>query len=206
MDSRGREAAIADSLFYMAPFTRWDLAPSPAMRNIFQAFNPDRNTYEFTMSISEFKPEELSRAAKRLTPGKASRPSGIPNEVLRVLVLTQPRAVLGAFNNCLGSLTFPPNWQRARLVLLRKGLNKPPDAPFRYRSICMLDTPGKLLERLLLQRLEEHMDAHGGRKRASNQFGFKRGVSTESAIGNVLESPPGQPSPQGKRAYVSWSR
>jgi len=50
----------------------------------------------------------------------------------------------------------------------------------------MLDAPGKLLERLLLQRLEDHLDAHGGRRRAPNQFGFRRGVSTESAIGTVL--------------------
>lgn len=187
LDSRGREAAIADSLFPAAPITHWDLAPSAAVRDIFQAFDPDRNTLEFVMAIPEFKAEELSRAVKRLAPGKAPGPSGIPNEVLRDLALTQPRAVLRAFNDCLESLTFPPSWKRARLVLLKKGPNKPPDAPSSYRPICMLDSQGKLLERLLLQRLEEHMDAHGGRRRAANQFGFKKGVSTESAIGRVLD-------------------
>jgi len=39
-------------------------------------------------------------------------------------------------------------------VLIRKGPDKPPDAPSSYRPICILDTFGKLLERLLLQRLE----------------------------------------------------
>jgi len=51
----------------------------------------------------------------------------------------------------------------------------------------MLDTPGKLLERLLLQRLESHLDAHGGRRRAVNQFGFKKGVFNESAVERVLK-------------------
>jgi len=51
----------------------------------------------------------------------------------------------------------------------------------------MLDTPGKLLERLLLQRLESHLDANGGRRRASNQYGFRRGVSTETAVKKVLD-------------------
>ncbi|KAL4096908.1 hypothetical protein QTP88_021783 [Uroleucon formosanum] len=39
---------------------------------------------------------------------------------------------------------------------------------------------------LFSYRLEDHMDAHGGLRRAPNQFGFKTGVSTESAIGKVL--------------------
>ncbi|KAL4082363.1 hypothetical protein QTP88_030019 [Uroleucon formosanum] len=186
-DARGREAAIADALFPAAPVTCWDLAPSPAVRNLFEAFDPEKNTLEFTMAIPGFKLEELVRAAKRLTSGKAPGPSGIPNVVLRALVTTQPHAVLRALNACLEALTFPPKWKRARLVLLKKGPDKPPDVPSSYRPICMLDTPGKLLERLLLQRLEEHMDAHGGRRRAPNQFGFRKGVSTESAIGRVLE-------------------
>jgi len=74
------------------------------MQNIFQAFDPDRNSLEFVMSIPEFRPEELLRAVKRLAPG----PSGIPNEILRALALAQPRAVLRAFKNCLEALTFSP--------------------------------------------------------------------------------------------------
>lgn len=39
---------------------------------------------------------------------------------------------------------------------------------------------------LLLQRLEEHLDARGGIRRAPNQFGFRKGISTESAVESVL--------------------
>ncbi|CAI6374860.1 unnamed protein product [Macrosiphum euphorbiae] len=60
--SRGKEAAIADSLFPAAPVTNWDLAPSPAVLNIFQAFDQVRNSLEFTRTIPEFTPAELSRA------------------------------------------------------------------------------------------------------------------------------------------------
>jgi len=79
--SRGREAVIADALFPAAPVTDWGLAPSPAVHNIFQAFDPILNTLEFTRVIPEFRSEELSRAVKRLAPGKAAGPSGIPNEI-----------------------------------------------------------------------------------------------------------------------------
>lgn len=50
----------------------------------------------------------------------------------------------------------------------------------------MLDTTGKLLERLLLQRVEKHLDERGRSRRAPNQFGFRKGISTESAVSNVL--------------------
>jgi len=50
----------------------------------------------------------------------------------------------------------------------------------------MLDSTGKLLERLLLQRLEKHLDEHGGRRRAPNQCGFCKGISIETAVNSVL--------------------
>jgi len=51
----------------------------------------------------------------------------------------------------------------------------------------MLDTTGKQLERLLLQRLEKHLDKRGGLRRVPNQYGFRKGISTESAVNSVLE-------------------
>uniref|UniRef100_A0A2H8TW17 Retrovirus-related Pol polyprotein from type-1 retrotransposable element R1 n=1 Tax=Melanaphis sacchari TaxID=742174 RepID=A0A2H8TW17_9HEMI len=184
--SKGRESVIVDALFPASPVTDWNLAPSSAVHNIFQAFDSVLNTLEFTRVIPEFRPEVLSRAVRRLTPGKAAGPSEIPNEILRAVALAQTCAVLRIFNDCLEALMFLPRWKRARLVLLRKSPDKPSDAPSSYRPICMCDAPEKLLERLLLQRLEDHLDAHGGWIRAPNQFGFRRGVSTESAIGTVL--------------------
>jgi len=115
-DSRGRETAIANSLFPAAPVTNWDLAPSPAVLNIFQAFDKVQNTQELTCTTSEFAPAELSRAIKRLAPSKATELSGIPNEVLKAPTSTQLRDVLRILNDCLGALTFPPRWKRARLV------------------------------------------------------------------------------------------
>jgi hypothetical protein len=115
-----------------------------------------------------------------LSAGKAGGPSGIPNEAVLLKV------VLKVFNNCLKALHFPQCWKRAKLVLLHKGGNKPMESPSSFRPICLLDTSAKLLERLLLQRLEEHLDGGGGHRRAPNQFGFRKGVSTETAIESVL--------------------
>ncbi|KAL4108282.1 hypothetical protein QTP88_018513 [Uroleucon formosanum] len=103
-------------------------------------------------------------------------------------------------NDCLSALTFPPRWKRARLVLIRKGADKPREAPSSYRPICMLDSTGKLLERLLLQRLERHLDEHGGTRRAANQFGFRKGIGTDSAVNSVLSTAAQAASTPGKKS------
>ncbi|KAL4149243.1 hypothetical protein QTP88_003225 [Uroleucon formosanum] len=152
--SKGREQAIADHQFPAAPITNWDTMPSPSIRNISDNVDPRR---------------------------KARGPSGIPNEILKRIVLAQPRATLNIYNKCLSELTFPSIWKKAKLVLLHKGPDKPVEAPSSFRPICLLDTPGKLLERLIFQRLESHLDSRRT-GRAPNQFGFRKGISTETAL------------------------
>lgn len=183
--SKGREDAISDHLFPAAPITDWDSMPSPEIRNLFDAFNPESDELVFTREIPRFSADELFKAARRLSSGKASGPSGIPNEILRRIVQARPRSILKVYNDCLESLTFPTRWKSAKLVLLHKGAGKPVASPSSFRPICLLDTPGKLFERLILQRLEAHLDKNGSARRAPNQFGFRRGISTETAISVV---------------------
>lgn len=106
-DSRGREAEIADFLFPAVPPTNCSEAPSLAVNNLFEAFDLAQNTLVFPTVISLFTVNKLSRAAKRLSSGKSSGPSGIPNEVLRRYVTARPRAVLSVYNDCLDALIFP---------------------------------------------------------------------------------------------------
>lgn len=78
---------------------------------------------------------------------------------------------------------FPRKWKQQRLVLLPKG-NKPPDEPTSYRPLCMLDTAGKVLERIVHQRIEAAVDP----LLASNQYGFRKGRSTLDAINMVVKT------------------
>jgi len=71
------------------------------------------------------------------------------------------------------------------LVLLYKGKGKPKNAPSSYRPISLLDGSGKVLERLLLDRLIPHVDSVGAL--SDLQFGFRRSRSTVDAIHQVLE-------------------
>ncbi|KAL4104244.1 hypothetical protein QTP88_019553 [Uroleucon formosanum] len=65
------------------------------------------------------------------------------------------------------------------LAVLPKG-NKPLDQPSSYRPICLLNTIGKVFERIIKKRLEAHLEVTRGI--SSHQFGFMKGRSTIDAI------------------------
>jgi len=132
-----------------------------------------------------FTVEELKEAGKNLPRGKAPGPDGVPDEVLRVIVKQRPNLLLPTFNNCLEAGKFFESWKLALLVLLRKG-TKPLDQPSSYRPLCLINSVGKLFERLLKVRIENHLSRQPDGI-AHQQFGFTKGRSTTQAIDKVMQ-------------------
>lgn len=129
--------------------------------------------------------EELIAAAKRMKSKKAPGPDGIPNVALKTAILTNPDIFRTSLQICLDEGHFPSQWKRQMLVLLPKP-GKPPDDPGSYRPICLLDTLGKLLERVILNRLTKFTESERGL--SNMQFGFRSGKSTIDAIRIVVET------------------
>lgn len=130
-----------------------------------------------------FSEEELRQCTKSLRCGAAPEPDGIPNEVLKLVADVWPELLLDVFNGCLQQGCFPNSWKRQILVLLHKP-NKPLKEPSSYRPLCLLDSAGKMLERLIAHRLTAHLDSQGGL--SDRQFGFRRGRSAVDAISEVV--------------------
>ena len=105
-------------------------------------------------------------------------------EILLIEQFSIPEILLKAFNSCLREGRFLVDWKKQRLVLLRKG-NKPLEDASSYRPICLMDTMKKLLEEMILQRLQGHMVGKNGL--SENQFGFRKGKSTVDAIQAVVD-------------------
>ncbi|XP_043063330.1 uncharacterized protein LOC122319742 [Drosophila ficusphila] len=97
--------------------------------------------------IEPFTVDELLKAAKTLKRKKAPGPDNIPSEVLKVIAENRPQILLDMYNACITSGTFPDTWKVQRLVLISKGKGDPL-TPSAYRPLCMLDTTGKLLEKI----------------------------------------------------------
>lgn len=59
-------------------------------------------------------------------------------------------------------------------MLLHKGESRDPADPSSYRPISVINSTGKLMERLILSRVNEHLNAIlNGRN--PNQYGFNHG-------------------------------
>lgn len=97
--------------------------------------------------------EQLMEACGRVKNTKAPGLDGILNTALKTAVNAMPGIFLDVYNTCLQEGTFPAKWKQQRLVLLPKE-RKPLDEPSSYRPLCMLDTAGKILERIVHKRIE----------------------------------------------------
>jgi len=104
--------------------------------------------------------------------------------IIKTIAVKKPTVLRDTFNSCLKFGLFPLSWKVAKLVLLRKG-EKPLENPSTYRPICLLNTAGKLFERIIKRRLEKHLGENGDLN--EKQFGFRRGLSTVDAIEKVME-------------------
>jgi len=126
--------------------------------------------------------DEIRRAVKRVKTGKAPGPDGVPGKIwIRALDFLEGR-LRHIFNECLRQGVFSQPWKRARLVLLPKeGREK--GTPSTYRPICLLDEVGKIFERIIADRLVQHLSR--GRDVHEEQYGFCEGRSTVDAVKRV---------------------
>jgi len=160
----GRLEAIVDGLF-----PRHELRNSPQQSG--------------NHSFPEITIAEIKVRAAKIPLGKAPGPDGVPDLIIKEIVKSKPEILINVFNSCLAHGIFPGKWKVAKLVLLRKG-TKPLDMPSSYRPISLLNTIGKLFERVIKGRLEDHLI--GEYELNDHQYGFRKGRSTTDAISTVM--------------------
>jgi len=135
--------------------------------------------------IPLFNQEELTSAARSMKTRRAPGPDGVPPEVIKIIAARHPQFLLDMFNTCLQEGQFPTPWKNARLVLIDKGKGEP-NSPSSYRPLCMLDTVGKLFEKLIKGRLTSAVIAAGDL--SEKQHGFRKGRSTIGAVEEVVKA------------------
>ena len=87
------------------------------------------------------------------------------------------------YNVCLKQGHFYKQWEVQRLVLISKRKSDL-NAVSAYRPLCMLDTAGKVLEKIIRPRLQSAIQAAGGI--SDRQYGFRPGLSTIDAVRTVV--------------------
>ncbi|MBW0488302.1 hypothetical protein O181_028017 [Austropuccinia psidii MF-1] len=97
--------------------------------------------------------DELTRAIKTLPNKKAAGPDKIPNELLKIANTTIVPHLVPLFNTCLLAHHFPAPWKRAITVIIKKAAKEDYTDPNAYRPIALLNTLGKLFEKIINDRL-----------------------------------------------------
>lgn len=131
---------------------------------------------DFKVTTAELKSAVKKMTSKNAAPG----PSGIPAKIWAIVIPEMAEEIKETFTDCLRKGIFPSIWKRSKLILLRKP-GKPDNQSSGYRPICLLDDEAKLLERIVADRILNHLGTKGPNLNPA-QYGFRRGRSTIDAI------------------------
>ena len=154
---------------YKVVMTRLKSQPLPSptcpilLKKIVSTLFPEQQDKDYDLEersgevVPDITKEELLTATSKVGNNKAPGMDGIPNIALKMVIKAAPMMFLDMYNTCLKEGTFPDTWKWQRLVLLPKG-KKPPDELSSYRPLCMLDTAGKIFERIIYNRMEMIVD------------------------------------------------
>lgn len=127
--------------------------------------------------------EEVSEALSRLGRRKAPGPDNIHGITIKSLLPILEDTLYNIYSACFNAGHFPIMWKRGRLVTFLKNSDSDPTKVKSLRPITLLCELGKVLEKLMLLRLEEipTHDLYG-----TQQFGFVRERGTVQACQNLI--------------------
>jgi ribonuclease HI len=129
--------------------------------------------------ISEKEIENALLFSKR---GKAPGIDGIPACIWKKVQKYNPKILLQLFNDILGLCYFPKSWKTANIILIPKS-GRDGNTAGSFRPISLLPTLSKVMERILLKRINFHVDCNLD----SRQFGFRNGLSTIDALERIFQ-------------------
>ncbi|KAJ3591069.1 hypothetical protein NHX12_009016 [Muraenolepis orangiensis] len=125
----------------------------------------------------QFSTAELRAAIGNLRQGKSPGHDNIHPEFVTHQSETTSAWLCSFFSSCFQRSKLPKTWRRAAVIALLKP-GKTAEDPKAYRPISLLCVPFKILERMILSRIEPVVDPQLPREQA----GFRRGRSTVDQV------------------------
>ena len=142
-----------------------------------------RERYKVSQDVSTWDIEEI---LKSLPARKAPGPDGIQNEVLKASRSVLAPALAGVAQACLKTGYFPYAFRESNTVVIRKEGKSDYSLPSSYRPIALENTLGKVLERLIAERLSLVLEEN--HLLPKTQFGARKNRSTATALSLLTET------------------
>jgi len=134
------------------------------------------NTPELNINTAPPELNEIRKAINSLKAGKAAGPDDIPPEALKAAPDISSSMMEKLLKKVWLTETVPEDWKDGHLTVLpKKGDLTICD---NHRGIMLLSVPGKVLSKVILERLKEAVDV----KLRKNQAGFRSGRSCADQI------------------------
>ena len=100
---------------------------------------------------------EIKKAIKMLKNGKAAGPDGIPAEAIKADIELSTNVLYNIIGNIWEQGELPKDWREGHLVKLPKKGDLTDCS--NYRGIMLLSVPGKVLNRIILERIKKAVDS-----------------------------------------------
>ena len=122
---------------------------------------------------------EIYRAIKSLKIGKAAGPDGIPPEALKADTQTSTETLYPLLNKVWEQEQVPEDWKKGHMVKLPKKGDM--SSCNNWRGIMLLSIPGKVLTRIIFERLKTAPD----KNLRDEQAGFRQDRSCTDHIATM---------------------
>lgn len=123
-----------------------------------------------------FTTKQIATTIKNMVRGKSPGHDGLSIEHLQHAGIHLPRVLCMFVNLCLGHSYLPEKLMRTIVVPIIKNKTSDSSVLSNYRPISLATIVAKVLDSLLVGQLDKHLKINDA------QFGFRPGLSTESAI------------------------
>ena len=123
--------------------------------------------------------DEILLAIKQQKSGKAAGPDNIPPEALKQAEEINTEVLHMLFKDIWEKEDIPNDWREGYIVKIPKKGDLSQCS--NYRGISLLSVPGKIFNRVILNRLKNAVDP----KLRDNQAGFRRGRSCTDQIATL---------------------
>ena len=133
-----------------------------------------------TQEDKAFTKNEISDILGKMDPGKSPGEDGLTSRILFQVHRNFPKYMTAIYNCCLTRGHFPNQWKRAKMIPIVKPGKQERTKVTKYCPISLLNIGGKVLEKLLINRIMHHF--HTRNLLNDNQFGFTPQKSTTDAV------------------------
>lgn len=160
------------------PLKDEDINFSTHVANTVRSYNPTQGEPNLPSK------DEIKMIIKNLKNPKAPGNDRINNTLIKRLPSRAIETLENIYKACIIQSYFPTGWKHAKVIPIHKP-SKPKTDPASYRPISLLSSLSKILERLLLNRINDHLEDH--QIIPQEQCGFRAKRSTIHQLNRVIQ-------------------